>query len=342
MPRPFHHPMLFTGLVRLILLLVFTVTARGAAKEDSSYILRPNDTISLSVYQELDLSVKVRILKTGEASFPLIGSVEVGGLSVAAAAAKIRDLYAKDYLVDPKLNLTVDEYATEFISVIGAVKIPGQIPMPVSGHLDLASAMATAGGLLENADANSIQLVRASGIDLHLQHGLPSKVPPAASNLRRGSHHRQPERLRRQNRHRARPGRQTRPRRLPAQGQAGSGQCDCLRRRPDRIGQPEKSHHQPQGHRHRSSISRSSRNAGIGRTSCNPTTSSPWRNACSDSASRGFTPPSNRSHPSPTRISSSYPCSRHTVHATKPKRWMIWKTMTSRMATSRARPARRK
>lgn len=155
--------MLFTGLVRLILLLVFTVTARGAAKEDSSYILRPNDTISLSVYQELDLSVKVRILKTGEASFPLIGSVEVGGLSVTAAAAKIRDLYAKDYLVDPKLNLTVDEYATEFISVIGAVKIPGQIPMPVSGHLDLASAMATAGGLLENADANNIQLVRAAG-----------------------------------------------------------------------------------------------------------------------------------------------------------------------------------
>jgi polysaccharide biosynthesis/export protein len=151
------------GFLRLMLFLLLTATAFGAEKDDATYILRPNDTIRLAVYEEPDLSVQVRILKTGEASFPLIGSVEVGGLSVTAAASRIRELYAKDYLVDPKLTLTVDEYATEFISVIGSVKSPGQIPMPVSGRLDLASAMATAGGLAENADANNIQLVRASG-----------------------------------------------------------------------------------------------------------------------------------------------------------------------------------
>lgn len=164
MPNPFHHTMRLTVWLRLILFSLMTMAAFGATKDDTSYILRPNDTISLAVYQEPDLSVRVRILKTGEASFPLIGSVEVGGLSVAAATAKIRDLYAKDYLVDPKMNLTVDEYATEFISVIGAVKAPGQIPMPVSGHLDLASALATVGGVAENGDTNSIQLVRASGL----------------------------------------------------------------------------------------------------------------------------------------------------------------------------------
>jgi polysaccharide biosynthesis/export protein len=135
----------------------------GAAPVDSTYILRPNDVIRLSVYEEPDLSVQVRILKTGQASFPLIGSVEIGGLTVADSAQRIRDLYAKDYLVDPKLTITVDEYATEFISVIGAVKNPGQVPMPVSGNLDLASALASAGGLAEDADTNNIQLVRVSG-----------------------------------------------------------------------------------------------------------------------------------------------------------------------------------
>ena len=155
--------MCICGFLRLILFVILSAVASGAGVEDSTYTLRPNDTIRLAVYEEADLSVQVRILKTGQASFPLIGSVEIGGLSVVAAVAKIRGLYAKDYLVDPKLTLTVDEYATEFISVIGAVKNPGQIPMPVSGHLDLASAMATAGGLAETADANGIQLVRASG-----------------------------------------------------------------------------------------------------------------------------------------------------------------------------------
>jgi polysaccharide export outer membrane protein len=155
--------MIFSHLSRFVLLWVFTFGLAKAASDDLTYILRPNDTIRMAVYEEPDLSVQVRILKTGQASFPLIGSVEVGGISVSAAAKKIRDLYAKDYLVDPKLTLTVDEYATEFISVIGSVKNPGQIPMPVSGNLDLASAMATAGGLAENADSNGIQLVRASG-----------------------------------------------------------------------------------------------------------------------------------------------------------------------------------
>jgi len=137
--------------------------ASAEEARDSTYVLRPNDIIRLDVYEEPDLSGAVRILKTGQASFPLIGSLEISGLSVSAASTKIRDLYAKDYLVDPKLTLTVQEYATDFISVIGAVRNAGQIAIPVSGHLDLAAAMATAGGLAETADANSILLVRASG-----------------------------------------------------------------------------------------------------------------------------------------------------------------------------------
>jgi len=158
----FIHSRLFQ-FIRAFVFTALTATSLFAAPDDSTYTLRPNDTIRLAVYEEPDLSGQVKILKTGQASFPLIGSVEIGGLTVAAASGKIRDLYAKDYLVDPKLTLTVDEYATEFISVIGAVKVPGQIPMPVSGNLDIASAMATAGGLSESADPNNIQLVRASG-----------------------------------------------------------------------------------------------------------------------------------------------------------------------------------
>lgn len=160
---------LLSGLLRLVFLLILTSSAYGAEKEilagdaATSYVLRPNDVIRLIVYQEPDLSMQVRILKTGEASFPLIGSVRVGGLGVTEAASRIRDLYAKDYLVDPKLTLSVDEYATEFISVVGSFKSTGQIPMPVSGNLDLASAVATAGGLAEDADVSSIQLVRSSG-----------------------------------------------------------------------------------------------------------------------------------------------------------------------------------
>ena len=149
------------GLLALFLLAVIAGTAM--AQKESTYILRPNDAISLAVYEEADLSVQVKILKSGRASFPLIGSVMIAGLSASDAAKEIKALYAADYLVDPKINLTVNDYATEFISVIGSVISPGQIPMPVSGNLDLAAAMATAGGPSGIADTGNIKLVRASG-----------------------------------------------------------------------------------------------------------------------------------------------------------------------------------
>lgn len=145
--------------------VVFALAANRVSAADSdsaSYTLRPNDTITLSVFDEPDLAANVRILKSGHASFPLIGSVKVGGLSVSSATNKITDLYKKDYLVSPKVTLTVNDYAAEYVSVTGAVNSPGQVPIPTSG-LDLSTAIASAGGLAQNANTNKIQLVRASG-----------------------------------------------------------------------------------------------------------------------------------------------------------------------------------
>jgi polysaccharide export outer membrane protein len=146
--------------------LAACLLASGSAQGQnvkSSYVLKPNDTIRIDMYEEPDLSGSVRILRSGDASFPLIGSMRISGLTVGEAAEKIRKAYAADYLVDPKLNLIVQDYSTDYISIIGAVRNAGQIPIPVSGEIDLVTAMTTAGGLAEHADSTRIQLVRASG-----------------------------------------------------------------------------------------------------------------------------------------------------------------------------------
>jgi polysaccharide export outer membrane protein len=158
-------------MIRLVLCALALATAAAGQEKPTapagldvdSYRLKPNDLVSLSVFEEPDLSTRTRILKTGEGVFPLIGTVKIGGVTVAGATRLIRDLYARDYLVDPKVTLTVDEYATEFVSVVGAVASPGQVPIPVSGNLDLSSALAAAGGLAPHADPNRINVVRASG-----------------------------------------------------------------------------------------------------------------------------------------------------------------------------------
>ena len=130
----------------------------GAANANlrETYVLRPNDVVELSVYEEPDLAKIATILKTGEASFPLIGSVNLKGLSLAKASEKISALYAADYIRYPRVNLSVSEYAVDYVNVIGMVTTPGKIPIPQFSDLDLRAAVANAGGLTALADREKI------------------------------------------------------------------------------------------------------------------------------------------------------------------------------------------
>ncbi len=150
-------------LIGFLLLGVRVLAAEPEGEPDSSYVLKANDVVKISVFEEPELSVQTRILQTGEGVFPLIGAVKIGGLPIRSATERIRSLYAADYLVDPKVTLTVDEYGLLFVSVLGAVANPGQIQIPQSGKLDISAAIATAGGVSATADISRISLVRADG-----------------------------------------------------------------------------------------------------------------------------------------------------------------------------------
>jgi polysaccharide export outer membrane protein len=170
------------GALACLVLSILPATAQGPSDGDPH--LKVNDTVRLEVYNEPDLSTSTKVLKSGEVVLPLVGTVKVAGLTVSKANEAIRDLYAKDYLVDPKLTLTIDEYSEEFISVIGAVVSPGQFPLPASGKLDLASALAMAGGVAPDANPSGILVTRSSGAST--THSAASVQGGSAVALRAG------------------------------------------------------------------------------------------------------------------------------------------------------------
>lgn len=125
--------------------------------------IKAGDSIKMEVFNEDDLTTRTKLLQSGEAVFPLIGSVNLGGLTIQEATEKVTGLYAKDYLVAPKVSLTIEEYAMVYIDVMGSVATPGRVPLPSIGNLDLSMAIASAGGLTQSADPAGIEVVGADG-----------------------------------------------------------------------------------------------------------------------------------------------------------------------------------
>jgi len=136
----------------------------GAARPNNStsYLLSANDLIKMSVFEENDLETTVRISSDGTVTFPLIGVVKVAGKTPQAAAGVIRDLYAKDYLVNPQVNLVVIEYAKRRFIILGQVQRPGTFDMPDRDSVNLLQAVGMAGGYTRIADPGKITVKRNS------------------------------------------------------------------------------------------------------------------------------------------------------------------------------------
>src|SRR5256714_1851940 len=114
----------------------------------SGYILSANDQVAVEVFGEEDLRTNGRLNGEGNLSVPLIGSIHLAGLTLTQAAARLTDLYARDYLVSPRVNVMLVGYAKRRFTMLGQINRPGSYEMPDGSPegIDLLEAVAMAGG----------------------------------------------------------------------------------------------------------------------------------------------------------------------------------------------------
>ena len=149
--------------------------AHGVASSSANNImgsrhLQPNDVLEVMVYQEPDLTTKVTLDERGMVTLPLIGPVKIAGLSLEQATAKIRELYDKDYLVNPKVTIQVDQMAVLRFTVLGQVQKPGSFEFPPNETLNLLEGLAMAGGYTRLAAPNKVTLQRNVNGELKVFH----------------------------------------------------------------------------------------------------------------------------------------------------------------------------
>src|SRR5204862_6644617 len=139
----------------------------GGVGAPAGYVLSSTDQVAVEVFGEDDLRTSGRLNPEGNLSVPLLGSIHLAGLTLTQAVSKLTQLYSRDYLVNPKVNVTLLSYAKRRFSILGQVNRPGSIEMPETSEegIDLLEAIALAGGYTRIASPERITVRRqnASG-----------------------------------------------------------------------------------------------------------------------------------------------------------------------------------
>ena len=129
-----------------------------AAENPDIYRLRQGDTVLISVWREDTLQRQVVVLPDGSITFPLIGRVEVAGLSTPEIEQSIT-IKLKKYIPEPIVTVVIVGIDGNRVYVSGKVMHPGSIVL--SGPTTVLQAISIVGGLDRFADENGIKVIRA-------------------------------------------------------------------------------------------------------------------------------------------------------------------------------------
>ena len=124
-----------------------------------SYRLGANDVIKVQVYGEDALTTETRVGGDGKISVPLLGVLEVKGLTVKETAELIAKRLADGFLKNPRVVIYITKYRNFFVS--GEVKNPGGYPYEEG--LTVLKAVTLAGGLTNRASEGRIKIKRLKG-----------------------------------------------------------------------------------------------------------------------------------------------------------------------------------
>jgi protein involved in polysaccharide export with SLBB domain len=140
-----------------LLLVAFGAKSIAQTPELSTYKLGSGDMISIRVMGEDDLKrEKVRLSDAGTLSFPVLGEIQVKGMTVGALEDYITKGLKGRYLLNPQVTVAIEEYRNFFVN--GMVEKPGGYPF-VPG-LTVRKAITIAGGFKERASREKMNIVR--------------------------------------------------------------------------------------------------------------------------------------------------------------------------------------
>jgi polysaccharide export outer membrane protein len=145
-----YSPMFFRvqALVGVILLLAALFSATASAQQrQPEYLLAAGDLIRISVFQNPTMTLETRVTENGSVTYPLVGNLKVGGLTIPSAEQTIADaLRQGGYVKEPQVSIALLQNRGNQVSVLGQVNRPGRFPLETF-NMRLSEVLAIAGGI---------------------------------------------------------------------------------------------------------------------------------------------------------------------------------------------------
>ena len=135
-----------------------TVIPLNAAANVSDYRLGAGDKLGITVFNEKELSMELRLSDAGSFLYPFLGEVVIKNQTIGDLQALLTTRLKDGYLVDPKVYVTILEYRPFFVN--GEVGKPGGYPYQPG--LTIRKAISLAGGLTPRASLTKIYVIHES------------------------------------------------------------------------------------------------------------------------------------------------------------------------------------
>lgn len=152
------------------------------ASAAGDYKLGPGDTIGVLVFQNPDLSLDARVSESGLISYPLVGSLNVGGLTlIEAQMALAQALRGGGYVREPQVSIVLRQIRGNQVSVLGQVSRPGRFALEAF-NTRVSDMLAAAGGITATGDDILVVTGHRAGQPFRKAIDVPSLFGPQPSS----------------------------------------------------------------------------------------------------------------------------------------------------------------
>ena len=135
-------------------LAIVLAGAIGVSAQINNYVVGASDVLTIAVFDQADLGGKFTVEADGTFTFPLIGRVKAGGLTLREVEESLRVALSDGFFRNPQVSVAVEQYHSQRVFIVGEVKNAGTYAL--TGDMTLIEALARAGSATEAASGEAL------------------------------------------------------------------------------------------------------------------------------------------------------------------------------------------